>query len=62
MCLLTCFECKVFCAVLFPEEFEEWDDEKELVDLGNSLLMTEESHVVLLHYFSVMRYLSFMSV
>lgn len=55
---LTCFK----RSVLWPGEFEELENGKELGDLGNTLLLTEESHLMFPYDFSVMKYCSFMPV
>lgn len=42
--LSSCLNSNVFGAVLSPGELEEQETERELLDLGNTLLMTKENH------------------
>lgn len=48
--LSSCFNSNVFGAVLSPGELEEQETERELLDLGNTLLMTKENHPVFITF------------
>lgn len=48
--LSSCLNSNVFRAVLSPGELEEQETERELLDLGNTLLMTKENHPVFITF------------